>query len=201
MLYNNSNGVYYSGGRRREPTGSAVSYAINVHYSRDIIFKGLYVTAGAGYFRQAFGIRRPFHYDSPYRPLFHTQSYMYNNLQLSYGIGYKLKISNTMKLNTNLTYNQFHSYRQKYVLMQPFMGSNGQVNNKKAKLGKMANISFGLEKKINNKFSVGLDSIVPVHIQWNNDVMFIWYEYSNDTQQIARNRYSLGASVSCIYYF
>ncbi|GMV78656.1 MAG: hypothetical protein AMXMBFR79_17860 [Chitinophagaceae bacterium] len=199
LIYNNSNGVYYALGSRKEPTGSAVSYGINVNYSRNIIFKGLYVTAGAGYFRQAFGIRRPFHYDSPYRPLWHTESYLYNNIHLLAGMGYKLNLSNTIKLNVNAMYNQFYSYQQKYILSKEY--KSGQVNNKKATLGEMTNISFGLEKKINNKFSVGLDAIVPVHIQWNNDVMFYWYEYSNDTQKIARNRHSLGASVSCIYYF
>ena len=55
IIWNNSNGVYYSLGSRKEPMGKSVSYGININY-RKVVYKGWFGGIGAGYFKQAFNI-------------------------------------------------------------------------------------------------------------------------------------------------
>lgn len=61
--------------------------------------------------------------------------------------------------------------------------------------------SIAIEKAISRKFSIGLDVLLPVWTHWNNDGVFIKYDYSNNTQQIAQNKFSIGSSVSYNYHF
>ena len=44
VIFNNSNGIYYSGGNRKEPTGKATSYGINCNFQRTV-YKKIFLIA------------------------------------------------------------------------------------------------------------------------------------------------------------
>jgi len=45
LLLNNSNGVFYSLGNKQEPKGKAMSYGININYSKELC-KDWFATVG-----------------------------------------------------------------------------------------------------------------------------------------------------------
>ncbi len=200
IIWNNSEGTYYSLGNRREPNGKGTSYGINLNYSRTI-YKNIFGTVGVGYFNQVFGIKRPFDFTSPNgtQPLVQTESYLYNNLHLIVGIGYQMKLNKTLLINGVVTYNIYNSYRQKYN--QGYIPNYSQINHKSLAIGNIVNLNIGLEKQLSKKLSVGIDLLLPISTHWNNDEIFYKYDYSNDTQQIGRNRFSIGTIISCKYHF
>jgi hypothetical protein len=152
-----------------------------------------------GYFKQAFGIRRPFHFDSPTEPLFSTQSYYYLNLQFYGGVGYRKELDKNMFIKGEITYNELYSFRQKYFLNKKY--KTWQVNKKSMPIGGLINFNIGAEKSITKKVSIGIDALLPISTSWNNDDIFIEYGYSDDTQQIARNKFSIGTAISCNFNF
>lgn len=85
VIWNDSKAKYYSLGKPKYASGSAISYGVNVNYSRSL-YRNVYGFLGVGYFRQAFSIVRPFRFNSPIEPLFHTESYCYDNHKLSAGL-------------------------------------------------------------------------------------------------------------------
>ncbi|MEJ7681671.1 MAG: hypothetical protein WKG06_28265 [Segetibacter sp.] len=108
------------------------------------------------------------------------------------GLGYKRPINKIFSINGSTTYNQFHSFKQKYINHSPV---SDQINHKSMSIGRMINLNIGVEKNI-EKISVGLNAILPISIQWNNDEVF--YE---ETQQIARNKFSIGTIFSVNHSF
>jgi hypothetical protein len=202
VIWNNSEATYYSLGNRKEPTGKATSYGININYSRSI-FKNLFGMAGIGYFKQNFGINRPFDFNDPTNLLFYTEKYSYDNMNWLIGIGYKKQLKKTMYAKALIFYNGLISFKQNYT---PTHLSNAslqtiQVNNKSIRIGGMANIQAGVEKMINKKISIGFDLVLPIYTRWNDDEIFFEYGYADDTQQIARNKFSIGTILSCNYHF
>jgi len=197
VIWNNSEATFYRLGSPMYPSGKAISYGININHSR-IIYKNLYGIIGIGYFKQKFGIKRPFKYDSPLAFLFFTDSYKYDNAQFYGGVGYKLDISKVFALKGYLTYNQFYSFRQKYTNHSE---ASDQINHKFISIGRMINLNIGVEKNITKKISIEFDALLPVSTHWNNDEIFVKYDYSNDTQQIGRTKFSIGTIISCNYHF
>lgn len=197
VIWNNAEATYYQLGSPKYPSGKATSYGINVNFNWPL-YKGIYGKIGIGYFKQNFGIKRPFLYESPVYLLYSTDSYHYDNAQIYGGIGYKWNISNFTFLNGYVIYNQYYSIRQKYVNLSPV---SSQVSHKSISLGRIANIELGAGRRISEKVSVAANIVFPFYIHWNNDEIFINNYYSNDEQQIARNRFSLGAVFSCYYNF
>ena len=197
VIWNNSEATYYQLGSPKYRSGKATSYGLNIDYSHSL-YNGIYGKLGVGYFKQSFGIIRPFRYESPLNLLYSTDSYHYDNVQLFCGIGYKLSISKWILLNGNVTYNQYYSYRQKYINHSPVAS---QVNHKSISLGRMVNLEFGEESRISKKISIVTNIVYPVCIHWNNDEIFINNHYSSNEQQIARNKFSAGVVVSCNYNF
>lgn len=196
IIWNNSEATFYRLGSPKYPRGKAISYGININHSRSI-YRKLYGIIGAGYFKQAFGIKRPFRYASPNDLGYATDSYKYHNAHLYGGLGWKLSVAKAFAINGNITYNQLYSFRQKYV-NSPVPS---QINNESISIGRMINLSAGMEKKINGRISIGLDATIPLSTHWNDDDIFIKYGYSDDTQQIARNKFSIGTIISCNYHF
>jgi hypothetical protein len=67
--------------------------------------------------------------------------------------------------------------------------------------GNFITLNVGAEKEITKKLSTGLSFILPLSTKWNDDGTFFKYDYSDDTQQIARNRFSIGIKVFAIRHF
>lgn len=201
VVLNNSQGVFYALGSRKEPTGKGISWGINLNYSKSI-YKNLFGIIGVGYFKQSFGIERPFNYITPdgSKPLVYTKKYVYNSVHFSIGIGYKKNVTKCLSIKGAVLYNWYSSYAQKYAPKNYFAGVS-QINHKPLSIGNMINLNFGVEKRLNKKISLGFDFLLPLLIHWNNDAIFYKLGYANDEGQIAHNKFSIGASVSCNYHF
>jgi hypothetical protein len=197
IIYNHSEASFYVLGVPRYPHGQATSYGLGIDYSRGI-FNNFYGIVGTGYFKQIFGIRRPFYFSSPTEPVFSTQSYKYDNLQLHAGIGYRKQIRNNVFLRGKATYNWFNSFRQKYSLNK----RSYQVNRESIYIGSLLIAGTGFEQIISENISVGTDALLPLIVDWKDDPMFnkYNYEYASDAQQIARNKFSVGVNLSLKYH-
>lgn len=196
VIWNNSEATYYQLGSPKYPSGNAISYGLNINYSYPF-YKSVYGKIGVGYFKQTFGIIRPFNYDSPIQFGWATNSYNYYNAHLYGGIGYKRAVSKGIFINGNVTYNQYYSFRQKYINGSPV---SSQVNHKSITIGRVISFDVGIERKISKRIYVAVDVIFPTCTHWNKDEIFINNYYSNDEQQIARNKFSAGTAFSCYYY-
>lgn len=198
VIWNYSRALYYALGSPKYSNGRAVSYGLTLQYSINI-YKNIFGIIGAGYYNQCFGIERPFYYNSPLEPIFRTETYNYNNIILQGGIGYKKRVYENSNLQIAVVYNHLSSYQQKYVLSKK--NHTSQVNNKKIFIGSVTDLRVGFEKSITHNISAGIDLSIPLYTEWKNDTMFYKYDYSNDTQQIAQNKFSAGAIISCNYHF
>ena len=201
VIWNNSEATYYSLGNRKEPKGKGTSYGVNINYSRSI-YKNLFGIVGIGYFNQSFGIVRPFNFTAPdgTKPGVYTKTYAYNNIHFFIGLGYKMNVSKNLSIKGAALYNLYNSYRQKYAPSNFFVGIN-QINHKSLSIGNIINLNLGVEKQVTKKISIGIDLLLPLSTRWNNDEIFFKLGYSNDEQQIARNKFSIGTMVSCRYHF
>jgi len=200
IIWNNSEATYYALGNAKYPSGERTSYGVNLNYS-GTVYKNLFGIVGIGYFKQAFGIQRPFEYIAPdgSKPLVYTSHYAYHNVHFLVGVGYKKALNETLSLNGQVIYNIYNSYRQRYS-QQYFPGVN-EVYKKSMSIGRMINLNVGVERKITPKISTSLGALLPISTHWNNDEIFVKYVYSDDTQQIARNKFSIGIAISCNYSF
>jgi hypothetical protein len=199
IIWNNSEATFYRLGRPYYPSGKAKSSGLKISYCKSL-YKRIYAKIGAGYFNQYFNIIRPFNYDSPFQLLFSTESYSYNCLQLFTGLGYQKKLGLKNLIKCELGYNYFSSFKQKYFNTPTAISSN-QINHKSIPLGRMITLNIGIEKKIFRHFYLGADFILPVSTRWKKDEIFINSYYSNDEEQIARNKFSAGIAFSCNYHF
>jgi hypothetical protein len=197
VIWNNSEATFYRLGEPMQATGKALSYGMNGNYSR-FLYKNIYGTIGAGYFKQTFGIIRPFKYNSPLAFLFSTEAYFYDNAHVYLGIGYKAKITERSLILTDIRYNQYYSFRQKYINHSPV---KAQIDNEKINLGRTINLNTGVRRSISKQSSVGFDAILPFVTRWNNDKIFINNSWSNIETRIAKNKFSLGLNVAFNYNF
>lgn len=199
LIWNNSNGVYYSLGSRREPSGNATSYGANINYSR-FFLKNVFIVGGIGYWNQKFDIQRPFEYMAPNgtEPLVSTKNYSYQNIHLLIGTGYQKRVSDRWSVAGQLTYNIYNSYRQKYA-QEYFPGQNEDYTNY-FKIGNTINVDFRCEHYLNNRLSIGAAIVLPMYVHWNKDKVFIKYGYSDDSQIIAHTKKSFGANLSVYYH-
>lgn len=199
VIWNNSEAIYYQLGSPKNQVGSAISYGLNVHYSRSL-YKRIYGKIGVGYFRQKFDIFRPLNYIQPdgTKPLVHSKGYLYNNLDLLFGLGYLKTIDKNWTIKSSITYDWLNSFSQKYYEMefQKWISNKKNIN-----LGQMVSVEIGIERHIANKIFIGMDLLLPIITKWNDDKIFVNNFYSNNEKQIARNKFSIGTSVSCYYHF
>jgi hypothetical protein len=200
MIWNNSSGVYYSVGNRKEPEGGGLSYGINLNYSKSI-YKKLFGVLGAGYFKQVFGIGRPIDYDTggP-EPLIYSRIYAYNSFHFFVGLGYKQVLNHNLALKGQITYNLHHSFRQKYTPTNTNFGEN-QINKNSFGIGNMINMNLDIEKRVSKKISAGIGIVFPILTQWDDDKIFYELGYTDDEQKIAYNKFSIGTNIFCNYNF
>lgn len=204
LIVNNSKGVFYSLGNRREPTGKAISYGLNITYTRKI-YKNWFTSIGAGYFKQSFNITRPFNFggDTLTNLLYSTKTYSYHCLTLFAGLGYGNWVSDNLKLNGIASIMWFSSFKQNYTPTgySGFEHEKKQTNKMNMQIGYMLYVSPGVEYFVSKRVSIGADIAVPVITKWNNDKIFIESPWGNDSQKIAENRFSIGTTLSCKYIF
>lgn len=200
IVWNNSQGVFYALGGRKETTGKGISYGINFNYSKSI-YKNLFGIVGTGYFKQDFGIKRPFDYTAPdgTKPLVYTENYSYSTLHLLLGLGYQKLLTKKLLFNGKALFNIYNSKKQEYA--QNYLPNSNEITKKSLSIGNMITFDLEIEKKITNKISLGAGVVFPVYTKWNKDLIFFSNGYSNDEQQIAKNKFSIGTAISCYYHF
>ncbi|HET7119487.1 MAG TPA: hypothetical protein VFI29_23525 [Hanamia sp.] len=200
IIWNHSEGTYYSLGSPRHPDGTGVSYGLNINYSRTI-YKDWFAIFGVGYFKQVFGIKRPFNYVTPdgTKPVVYTESYSYYNINLFLGIGYNKMLNKKLFINGKVFYNSYHSFKQRYS--QKYFPGVNEIYKKNLYTGSTVNTVLGIGQFISTKISIGIGIDLPFYTKWNQDEIFYHNYYSNDEQQIAKNKFSIGSDILLKYYF
>lgn len=204
VVFNNSNGIYYSLGNKREPEGKAISFGIGIDYSRKF-YKNFYASLGIGYFKQSFNIERSFEFDGDTATnlLYYTKRYNYNSLRFNVGLGYSLPLNKKINFNGMALFNLFNSFKQSYTPTRysGYHHKTTQINKKSMQVGYMVNISAGFEYLIANNISLGANAFVPIKTKWKDDRIFIKSYFGNDSQKIAENKFSIGTVITCKYHF
>lgn len=204
IIWNNSNGIFYSLGNRIEPSGKALSYGISVNYYRTI-YKNWFASVGVGYFNQSFNISRKFDFDGDPATnlLYNTKKYNYHCALFTMGLGYHFIANDKFKLSANAAYNLLNSFEQQYTPTS-YSGAElkkTQTNNNNFNIGSMVNVSVGFDYAVSKRISIGADVVFPIITKWNNDEIFFGSLWSYDSQQIAENKFSIGTVLNCKYHF
>lgn len=200
IIWNNSETPQSSSGNNNYKSGDAISYGININH-KGTIYKNLFMIVGIGYFKQVFGIHRPFKFDDPTKLSFYTKLYEYDNIQFLAGLGYLKHLKNNYSINCSLTYNHFISFKQTYTpeYLSNSSFQNSQINYKTVSIGRIINVNLGIEKALTKRFSIELDATLPLLTHWGIDEMFLKNYYYDNSQQIGRNIFSIGTIISCNY--
>lgn len=181
--------------------GTAFGYGLDFNYSFQPKFiisdKHFFLNVGVGYFNQTFNVTRPFNYNTLNRPIYYTDNYSYHNWQWIIGVRYTYRL-NKCDLIANLSYTELKSFRQEYT---PTYGPSSygfytQVNRQKIDFGKMLFFDVGLNKRLGDRFLIGLNIIVPVYTRWRNDTIF-----NDDPATFSKPEFSIGSSLHGSYIF
>jgi hypothetical protein len=200
IIWNNSYGVFYALGTRKEPEGKSKSMGVNINYNKTI-YKSFFGILGIGYLNQNFKIKRPFEFDDPTNLLFSTKSYSYKSINFAIGAGYLANLNKKFLLKNSIIFSQISSYKQNYIpqFLSNSSIQNSQTNTEFINIGNMLNIEVQLAYKLSNKFSLGFGVNLPIIVKWKNDNMFFEYDFSNDSQIIAYNKSSIGSLITINY--
>lgn len=187
----------YRGTRANYVSGKALSYGINLNYSRTIR-KGFFVTIGIGYFNQNFGIPRNFDFngDTTTKFLYGTKRYSYNNINWILGLGYSLDLNKNYALRGSLLFNGLYSFRQKYTpnVLTMYAFKEYQVETKSFSFGQMFNLNLGASRKISKRLFIGADIVLPLYTKWRKDRIFRENESEYNT-----SKFSAGTNLSVRY--
>lgn len=187
----------YSGARATYLSGKAVSYGINTAYIGPVAHR-LALLIGAGYFRQNFGIVRPFSFngDTVTKLLYHTRRYSYSNLDIQLGVRYNRNLRHRFYLPFSLVYHSLFSFRQKYI-PKYYSGQqfkNTQIGSRFLFFGQMLNGQAGAGFTISKRLAAEADFIWPFLTRWRKDRIF---KENEDGYQ--RSRRMAGVSLSLLY--
>ncbi len=186
-------------GPPRDISGNAITYGVLIAYSMHptiITFnKRLVIDLGAGYLNHKFNIERPFHYNSPSQILYYTKDYAYDNLVAIVGLTYLYELRKSYLVNASASCTLLRSFHQQYT---PTYNSGSdhftQESDQHFNFGFTASLSCGLSKKI-NRYSFGLNAMVPVLSQWRKDPIF-----EDDPSKYFHPGFSLGANLLFKYW-
>lgn len=175
--------------------GTATGYGASLSYSFRPAFliknPRISLNAGAGYFTQRFDMRRPFDYISPMQPIFYTDHYTYHCWHWSAGLTYKQPLNENYFLSGNLSYTWLRSFRQEYT---PTNGHASQDNRRPIDFGNLLVLALGINRKLGNRFSAGLDVLLPLYVRWRNDRIF-----KDDPARFSRPSFSPGLGIHVSY--
>ena len=186
--------------RQNQFDGTSLGYGVNLNYSFRPAFiikdKRFLLNVGIGYFQHRFDIRRPFDYNTQVQPIYYTDYYVYHCLNLSIGLTYNLSLGKKYFLSGSLSYSQQNSFRQQYT---PTYGPSTygfftQTNHQQIDFGKILNLSVGINRNLGDRFSIGLNVLIPVYVRWRNDRIF-----KDDPSIFYSPKFSLGSSI-CLTY-
>jgi len=185
--------------RQNQFDGTSIGYGVNLNYSFRPTFitknQHIFLNIGTGYYNQRFDLERPFDYVSPLYPVFYTDFYSYHCWQLSAGLTYNYLLSKNYFLSGSLYYNWLNSFRQEYTPTSNHgYGELTQVNHNRIDFGSTLILAICLNRNLGNRFSLGLNVLVPLFIHWRNDKIF-----KDDPTEFSQPKFSLGSSISITY--
>lgn len=197
ILYNNTKILnVYRGARANYVSGNALSYGINLNYSR-AIRKGFFVTVGIGYFNQNFGILRNFDFNGDSTKFgYATKRYSYNSVNWILGPGYCIELNKNYSLHGSLLFNGLYSFRQKYIpnTLTNLAFKKYQVETRSFSFGQMLNLNLGTSKKISQRLSIAADIVLPVSNRWRKDRIF-----RENEGEYNSSRFCVGTNLSVKY--
>jgi hypothetical protein len=164
-------------GPERKISGHALGYGLGGSY---ILNPGFIIRHpkfrfefGGGYFTQRFNLERPFHYDSPFEPVFYTEYYSYKNFATSIGLRYSLISRNEIVLDMSLSYQSLFSFTQIFAPTAEFtVGSNKkQKRDNSYFFSDSLPLGFSVTKSF-DRVAAGVELIVPLYQRWKNDRIF-----------------------------
>lgn len=159
------------------------SYGLKAYYLFPVV-RHIKLKAGAGYYRLGIDkINRTspwsanvpsrtidFHHPMGILPVFHTDKYHYNNVDLSAGILYEYQLKNKLALTVGGDYSYYYTFSQRYRITY----DNTDFKTKEARaLGFGANAYVGVLKKVNqDKYYINPSIVIPIFQQLNGDQVF-----------------------------
>lgn len=160
-----------------------LSYGLKAYYLLPVVGQ-LKLRAGAGYYRLGIDkINRTspwsanvpsrtidFNHPTGIQPVFHTDKYHYNNVDLSLGLVYEHLLNNNLALTVGADYSYYHTFSQRYRITY----DNTNFKTKEARaLGFGATASVGVLKKVKqDKYYINPSVVIPVFQQLNGDKVF-----------------------------
>lgn len=192
LIWNHSSGVYYSLGNRSEPKGSALSYALNLEFKRNLLSM-IYIKATAGYMNQRFKITRPFNYPTSNNLQYSTGTYNYHSYVWSVGLGASYPLERSVEISGDVNYVSIISFAQKYTV---YDSESTLKRNKRLIVGSQLTLNPELSKAISKRAKIGCGLIVPLLVKWKKDDVFVKSDFSEDSQIIAQNRFSIGIAIA-----
>ena len=173
---------YFDNAGTYDITLAGKSYGLSIHYLQPLV-KKLKVNVGVGYYRLGIdnvtatnqgdiSSARPIDYRHPFgiKPLFHTDQYHYNNLNLSGGIIYEQNIYKSVALTVGADINVRYSYSQKYHIIY---GDIKYQTSDNRPFGYGVYSYVGVLKRLNkNRFYINPKVVVPIFGRINSDQLF-----------------------------
>lgn len=178
-------------GPQRRIKGYGIEYRLSAGIEQNF-YRGLFLQTGLGYFKNKFFLRRPFDYDTPYTPLFTTESYSYQGIQIEFGLGYRFKFNKVYSFKTETNYNLLYTLKQTYSPK----GEPRQVNKSSYLFGRSIISSVGIHRKVFRNYMIGIDLLIPIQTVWKKDKIF----RENDTETY-RPKLNMGTQFSLSHNF
>lgn len=154
----------------KKDTASTTNHGIQLVYSRRI-YKGFFVKAGAGYYKQTFKLGRNFSWESPYALLTYTRPYEYNSVLFTGGLGYQHIVLKVLLIGTSINYSKNVSLKQKYFY-ESFDYLPPVITSKILSVGHYSDVRLSLGYVITKYMEVGIEAVQPFSITWNHDMEF-----------------------------
>ena len=190
----------YSGARAKDISGNALSNGININYSKSI-YRNFYGKIGIGYFKQKFGIVRPFDFRETVistNLLYSTKYYQYKNFNYFIGFGYSKNLSNKYSVKISTIYSFLNSFKQEFnnggYTSREF--GNPQTRKEKYHFGNSLITQAGLFREVYKNYKIGVDLLLPVYNKWRKDEIF-----REDSNEFYGSNFSIGTSINLIYSF
>lgn len=186
---------------RKSDTASGFNHGIQLNYIR-YIYKGVFFRAGVGYFKQIFNLHRKIEaYPNNIWLNYHLISaYKYENIIFTTGVGYKYHLRNRISIIGSMDYNSLYSYKQKYIIDSP-ANIAPRIRHQNIFTNEFLDIRVGVNYHIVAPLSLGVETVLPLKVNWQYDGLLDGDIPNNKMSKIAENISSFGLAVNLTCHF
>ena len=129
------------------------------------------------------------------QPLFHTDNYHYDNIDLSAGIFYLHQLKNDLVITAGAEYNYYHTFSQRYRITYD---NSKYTTTDSRPLGFGVNAQLGILTKLKTKkYYIHPAILIPVYQELNGDKVFLEDKHIRMKKELS----GVGISVSFGKYF